>query len=67
MLDSSGRAKSEKNLFKSDEGWIFFFPKPRRNNVKDDIFRVLVETRKMEAYHIKMRVNSVIYIQNLLL
>lgn len=42
----------------------FFFLKPPRKNVENNIFHVPVETRKTEVYHIKM--NTVIYIQKLL-
>lgn len=67
MLESRGRAENEKNIFRSGGGWNNFFLKSPGKNVENGMFQVLVETRKPETYHIKMRVNSVIYIQKLLL
>lgn len=40
-----------------------FFSKGLKNNVEMGIFQVLIETRKPDAHHIKMRVKSLIYIQ----
>lgn len=41
-----------------------FFLKPPRKNVENNVFHMPVETRKTEAYHIKM--NTVTHIQKLL-